>query len=231
MHSRKSLVTVAILISLFAAAAFLSSCKDADTAAPESGSSRSASTGGSLKFDDVTFDFGAVVQSQELHHVFQCTNTGTAPISITRIKPVCGCTIPRFSTEPIAPGETANIDLTFQAGSLTGQINKKLTVFTDNPELDPIELNVEGKVQVEFWVEPGQSEFGTLYGGSAPDAKNIRVAWLKDVELEVTSIDTTSDSVKILSQTPFEKDDTRGIDVQITLEDWEKDIDATRTDQ
>lgn len=231
MLSRTSVFIPAALISMVAALALtVSSCTDADTSEIEAGTERPTGTA-ILQFDDTVFDFGSAYQRQELNHTFVCTNVGDGPIRITRVKPTCGCTIPRFSDEVIAPGEQGRIDVTFQAGTMTGPIDKKMRVFVDAPDVDDVELTVRGEVKVEFWVDPTQTDFGRLFGGSNPEPKNIRISWLNDIELNVTSVMATADSVKILSQTPFEKKKYSGIDVSVQLTDWEQDIDAARTDQ
>jgi len=50
------------------------------------------------------FDFGNIKQGETVSHTFFFENEGTGNLIILDAIPSCGCTTPRFSKEPVAPG-------------------------------------------------------------------------------------------------------------------------------
>lgn len=126
---KKGLLMVAAV-----AAMFFTSCKeDASTKVNEenveSAAERDAQAGDfpEMSFDETEHDFGTINQGENVEHVFTFTNTGDAPLVISDAKSSCGCTVPSFTREPIAPGETGEMLVKFN-GSGKNQVMKTVTV-------------------------------------------------------------------------------------------------------
>jgi len=85
-----------------------------------------------LTFTESEFDFGTIDQGTKVEHVFKFTNTGDAPLVIVDAKSSCGCTVPTFPKEPVAPGEEAELLVKFN-GSGKNQVSKTVTI-TANTE-------------------------------------------------------------------------------------------------
>lgn len=68
-----------------------------------------------IKFenDQRKFDFGDTPRGQKISHVFKFRNTGKAPLIIKDVASSCGCTTPEYPREPIMPGKTGEIKMTF----------------------------------------------------------------------------------------------------------------------
>ena len=66
-----------------------------------------------ISFEKELVDMGTYNQydddSSRCEFVF--TNTGKEPLIIEKAKGSCGCTVPEWPKEPIAPGETAKINV------------------------------------------------------------------------------------------------------------------------
>ena len=58
------------------------------------------------------------------------TNTGTEPLIINNATSSCGCTVPKWPTEPIAPGQSASLEVRY-ATDRVGRISKSITVRTN----------------------------------------------------------------------------------------------------
>ena len=58
------------------------------------------------------------------------TNKGTEPLHLTEVKPACGCTTVKFSTEEVKPGERGEIEATYDA-KLLGTFYKEFTLYVD----------------------------------------------------------------------------------------------------
>ena len=97
-----------------------------------------------MKFDETEFDFGTIEQNTPQEHVFTFTNTGKAPLVITNATSTCGCTVPSFTKEAIAPGEKGELLVKFN-GSGQNQVTKTITV-TANTEAGKEQLKIKAFV-------------------------------------------------------------------------------------
>ena len=85
-----------------------------------------------IAFAESEFDFGTIDQGTKVEHVFKFTNTGDAPLVIVDAKSSCGCTVPTYPKEPVAPGAEAELLVKFN-GSGKNQVSKTVTI-TANTE-------------------------------------------------------------------------------------------------
>ncbi len=85
---------------------------------------------GTAKFSFVeeSHDFGAINEGDIVEHEFSFTNSGDAPLIITSANGSCGCTVPNPPKEPIAPGETASIKVSFNSQGKPGNQQKTVTI-------------------------------------------------------------------------------------------------------
>ncbi len=93
---------------------------------------------GSIKFDKTTIDFGTFYDTEKQKKgTFTFTNVGDAPLVINQVVASCGCTVPKYTKEPIQPGATGKIDVTYNTrGRFPGHFKKTLTVRTNGtPEM------------------------------------------------------------------------------------------------
>src|SRR5215213_8688582 len=59
------------------------------------------------------FNFGMMQVGDTQKHVFVLRNIGNAPLELTAGEPSCKCTISEFSSEPVMPGESREVLLTW----------------------------------------------------------------------------------------------------------------------
>ena len=107
----------------------------------------------SVQFPVIAHDFGKVKQNSENKHVFKFTNTGKEPLLISDAKGSCGCTVPEYPKEPIAPGATGEIKVVYKPGSQQGNQAKTVTV-TANTDPPQTLLNISADVQVDLSAAP-----------------------------------------------------------------------------
>ncbi|RRO21840.1 DUF1573 domain-containing protein [Flavobacteriaceae bacterium 14752] len=81
-----------------------------------------------LDFEKKTHDFGTINEGDVVEHTFTFTNNGKAPLVITNARGSCGCTVPSWTKEPIAPGETGEMLVKFNSRGKRNQQNKTVTV-------------------------------------------------------------------------------------------------------
>lgn len=81
-----------------------------------------------IKFDKNEFDFGKILQGEVVSYTFHFTNTGNAPLLITSVDKSCGCTASDYPREPIQPGESGEIKITYDSKGHHGFQSKVLIV-------------------------------------------------------------------------------------------------------
>jgi len=62
---------------------------------------------------------------------FKVVNTGNEPLVITGVRVQCGCTSPRYSADPVAPGDTASVTVNYDPTGRPGRFSKKIYVDTN----------------------------------------------------------------------------------------------------
>lgn len=98
-----------------------------------------------IEFTEDVYDFGKVsVAGGKVTHDFAFTNAGTGNLVIINAKADCGCTKPQYSEEPVAPGKSGSVKVTFVPNG-QGLFTKKVTVTTNgNPR--KVRLLIKGEV-------------------------------------------------------------------------------------
>ncbi|MFC4739925.1 DUF1573 domain-containing protein [Flavobacterium ponti] len=81
-----------------------------------------------LEFDKTVHDFGNINEGEKVTTEFILKNTGEADLVIVSAVGSCGCTVPEPPKEPIKPGESAPIKVTFDSTGKPGQQEKTVTI-------------------------------------------------------------------------------------------------------
>lgn len=84
-----------------------------------------------------SIDFGDLAQGDKVSHTFKLKNTGVAPLIISNVAATCGCTVPSWPKEPIAPGQSAEIQVSFNSTGKVGKQNSIVRIYSNATE--PIE--------------------------------------------------------------------------------------------
>lgn len=90
-----------------------------------------------ITFKETSVDFGDIVQGAKVEHTFVLTNSGTAPLVISNVAATCGCTVPSWPKEPVAPGKSAEIKVSFNSTGKIGKQNSVVRIYSNASE--PIE--------------------------------------------------------------------------------------------
>jgi hypothetical protein len=88
--------------------------------------------GAGMLFENETIDYGTIPHNADGKREFTFVNNGTKPLIITNATGSCGCTVPSFPKEPIAPGAKAVIGVKY-ATDRVGTFTKTVTI-TSNAE-------------------------------------------------------------------------------------------------
>ena len=102
------------------------------------------STNVTIDFVSKVVDYGTIEHNADGARKFVFTNNGTEPLLIKNAKGSCGCTVPTWPREAIAPGATAEIGVKY-ATNRVGKFTKTITL-TTNASKKPVILTVKGEV-------------------------------------------------------------------------------------
>ncbi len=100
-----------------------------------------------MTFNSMEFDFGKVKSGESVTHDYEFTNTGKENLIIANAKGSCGCTVPQWPKEPIAPGKTGVIKVVFDSKGKSGPQSKRVTI-TANTNPPQSFLEIKGEVAV-----------------------------------------------------------------------------------
>lgn len=98
-----------------------------------------------ITFEEKNFDFGIIKEGTKVIHAFKFKNTGKADLIIGDARGNCGCTVPKYPTQPIEPGESGVIDVEFNSAGKHGKQNKTVTLVTNSIPSTKI-LTITGEV-------------------------------------------------------------------------------------
>lgn len=98
-----------------------------------------------MKFENYEYDFGTIKEGDVVDHTFKFTNTGSTPLIIQNAVGSCGCTVPEWPHEPVAPGAAGEIKVKFNSSGKGGVQSKTVTI-TANTQPDVTTLTLKGLV-------------------------------------------------------------------------------------
>jgi hypothetical protein len=89
--------------------------------------------GAVVSWENATHDFGDIFQGDRVEHTFKFTNTGSKELVITNVEVTCGCTTPKgWPRDPIAPGESGELTISFNSSGKIGKQNKVITLTSNS---------------------------------------------------------------------------------------------------
>lgn len=109
-----------------------------------------------IQFEEETHDFGKITQGEKVSYSFKFTNSGKSNLLISSAQASCGCTVPKPPKDPLAPGATDKIDVTFDSNGKSGKFDKQITVIT-NCDPNTKVLKITGEIIVPVSNEPNKT--------------------------------------------------------------------------
>lgn len=106
-----------------------------------------------LTFDKVHHDFGKIGPDRKVAHRFKATNTGTATLNITHLNASCGCTATALGKWSLNPGESTEIEATFDPKGMKNNVRKSIQVTSNDARNGIQTLTFEAEVVQEINLE------------------------------------------------------------------------------
>ena len=101
-----------------------------------------------IVFEETVFNFDTIMQNGNAEHVFFFANEGDAPLLITSAFSSCGCVVPEWPREPIAPKAKASIKVKYNT-SKVGAFTKVIVVKSNDTASPKTVLRINGVVVEE----------------------------------------------------------------------------------
>ena len=103
-----------------------------------------------IEFSETAHDFGTIREDGgNVSCEFAFKNTGDAPLLIVNATASCGCTRPNYPKQPVAPGKTGIIKVTYHPKGRPGEFDKTVTVRTNVKDQKKVTLKITGVVLPE----------------------------------------------------------------------------------
>ena len=149
---------------------------------------------GDLRWEKEVLEFHPSAADTEVKGEFRCENVGKKPITISEVKPECGCTTAFLDKATLQPGEKGVIAATFTIGQRKGRQEKHIQLaIADRPE--PVVLTMLTLIPEQVRFTPN---FVYWMGGEPPAAKTIAVTILPDAgAVTVTEASSSNSHLRV----------------------------------
>ena len=97
-----------------------------------------------MEFQETTINYGKITSDASGRRTFKFTNTGNAPLIISKVKGSCGCVVLDFPKKPIMPNEKGEIEIVYNVLK-KGRISRTVTVLSNTKKGRKI-LKIKGRV-------------------------------------------------------------------------------------
>lgn len=144
-----------------------------------------------LVVEQAVFNFGEVVQGQQVPHSFNFRNEGTDPLLIKKVISSCGCTAALVSAKELPPGQSGEIKTNFDTTRFRGFVTKTITLYSNDPQRSIVKMAIKGKITEVLSVFPKRIELSQIKAGSVTVAE-VTLQNNGDDVLSLTGVTTTS---------------------------------------
>ncbi|MGD0058719.1 MAG: DUF1573 domain-containing protein [Verrucomicrobiia bacterium] len=118
-----------------------------------------------IQFDKTVYNFGATSLVESVTGTFNYQNVGTADLNIKKPQPSCGCTVASVKPDVLKPGEKGELVFTVRVAGQHGQLEKHITVPSNDPASPSVSLSVKVEMKQILEVTPQQVSVGALRQG------------------------------------------------------------------
>jgi hypothetical protein len=104
---------------------------------------------GQIELSAAEYDFGTIPNTKSVSQMFEVRNVGRGKLEIAGVSTSCGCTTAEVDKRQLAPGEMAELMVTYDPqahGGATGQFMRIVYIRTDDPDVPEATLTIRVKV-------------------------------------------------------------------------------------
>jgi hypothetical protein len=111
----------------------------------KSSSLNSAADTAIISFTEYEHDFGKVAEGEKVACTFTFVNKGAGPLMLSSVTTTCGCTVAKYDTKPISPGNSGTVEIVFDSSGKSGKQTKTITI-NSNASKPIVLLKITGEV-------------------------------------------------------------------------------------
>ena len=145
-----------------------------------------------IVFESIEYDFGTVGPRQKLLGEFKFTNTGDAPLKITKVDKCCGV-VTRLAKTDYAPGESGVLKVEYRSASTASTMKKRLYVNSNDKSSPRTTLTIMAKIELRVTVEPRSLKL--LLKDENAACPKITLKSTKNEPFSITSFKCTGDYI------------------------------------
>jgi hypothetical protein len=149
---------------------------------------------------DPVYNFGKVYAGTTVSHTFRLKNAGTAPLTISAVRTSCGCTAARPTKNQVLPGEESDIAVSFDTHAEHGPATRTITVFTNDPSHQQLQLTMRGDVKVQVEPSPSLVIFDRVKRGTEQSQQVTLMDEMPDRTFRVIGVTNASPYIKVSSK-------------------------------
>jgi len=131
-----------------------------------------------ITFSKTEHDFGKINEADgRVSTVFEFKNDGMAPLVLSNVRASCGCTTPNWTREPVEPGQTGKITVTYNPNGRPGRFQKTITI-TSNATEPTTKVFIKGEV-IPKPAQPAPNSYPVKMGDLSLKAKSVNFGTVK----------------------------------------------------
>lgn len=168
-----------------------------------------------ITYDKTEHDFGKINEADgKVTTIFTFKNEGMSALVLSNVRASCGCTTPNWTKEPINPGETGEITVTYNPNGRPGHFSKTITV-TSNATEPTTKLFIKGEV-IPKPAAPAPNSYPVKMGNLSLKSQSVNFGSLKKGQTVSREIEYANKSDKEVAVSLL-LDGTKGFDADVTL--------------
>jgi Protein of unknown function (DUF1573) len=149
---------------------------------------------------DPVYDFGAVYSGAVVKHIFKLKNTGGAPLTIGGVQSSCGCTAAQPTKSHILPDEESDIAVSFDTRGDHGPATRTITVFTNDPKQEQLQLTLRGDVKIQVAANPSLVTFDRVRRGTEQSRQVTLTDEMPDRTFQIGAVKNSNSDIKVASK-------------------------------
>ncbi len=139
-------------------------------------------------FDAQKHDFGVVARGSDVRHRMKVKNLYEQTVHISNVRTTCGCSAAKPTTNTLAKGEEAFIEITMDTRKFIRRKDSNLIVTFDAPLFAEVQIPITAYIRTDVVLDPGSVGFGIVDHGTS-SLRKISISYagrndwkIKDVE-------------------------------------------------
>lgn len=146
-----------------------------------------------LVFENPMHDFGVVQDATPLVTKFKFTNKGTEKLVINAINTGCGCTAAKMPKQEFEPGESGEIEITYNPKG-AGKQQRAVNITSNDGQNPNLQLTIAAQVIPLIEARPQNIQFGQVSIGEARTVQLVVVS--RDKNMKITDVSTNGPDVE-----------------------------------